>query len=94
MNKVKKPASIQSIVNWFEGNCCARKCYEEEDRRDAHHIKLQELAKRLKDVKMTHREFLIMLRSDKTICDLDDVEWKARRFTWDMSKEPFYKKYD
>jgi len=42
---------------------------------------------------MTHKEFLDMLRSDKTICNLSDVEWKARRFTWDLSKYPFYKKY-
>mgnify|MGYP001560499116 CR=1 FL=1 len=32
IGKVKKPAKIHSLVNWFFGNYCTRKCYEEDDK--------------------------------------------------------------
>ena len=79
---MKKPAKIQHLVNWFFGNCCARKCYEEDEKRYEHWLKLQELAKRLGGTEMTHIAFLGMMRGDKTICDLSDVEWKERKFSW------------
>jgi len=31
---------------------------------------------------MTHKEFLSMIRNDRTICDLNDEEWKKRKFSW------------
>ena len=27
--KIKKPAKIQTLVNWYYGNYCTRKCYAE-----------------------------------------------------------------
>ncbi len=80
--KVKKPVKIQTAVNWFFGNCCARKCYDENEKRYEHWLKLQELAKRMEGVEMAHSEFLSMIRNDKTICNLSDEEWKKRKFSW------------
>ena len=83
--KIKKPAKIQTLVNWYYGNYCARKCYNDLERQREHYPKLQELAKRMEGVEITHQEFLSMLRNDKTICNLSDEEWKTRRFSWRSS---------
>jgi len=80
--QAKKPAKIQHLVNWFFSNYCTRKCYEENEKAYQHWLKLQELAKRLEGVEMTHSEFLSMIRNDKTICDLSDEEWRKRKWSW------------
>ena len=79
---MKKPYKIQHVANWFFGNYCTRKCYEEIGKQKEHWDKLQELAKKLEGTEMTHSEFLLMIRSDKTICNLNDEEWKNRKFSW------------
>lgn len=70
------------MVNWFYGNYCARKCYEEIEKQRDHWNKLQKLAKKMEEVEMTHKEFLLMIRNDKTICDLSDGEWSKRKWSW------------
>ena len=89
--KIKKPAKIQTLVNWFYGTYCVTKCYDDEKRQQAHYPKLQELAKKLEGTEMTHKNFLIMLRNDKTICDLSDEEWKKRKFSWRKTDCPICK---
>ena len=89
--KIKKPAKVQTLVNWFYGNYCVTKCHEDLDRQQDHYPKLQELAKRLEGTEMTHKDFLIMIRSDKTICDLSDEEWKKRKFSWRKTDCPICK---
>lgn len=79
---MKKAVPVQQLVNWYYGNYCTRKCYNDDKRQQEHYPKLQELAVKLKDVMMTHREFLDLLRTDKTICDLSEEEWKTRKFSW------------
>lgn len=90
--KVKKPAKMQHLVNWFYGTYCVTKCHDDEERRQKHYPKLQELAKKLESVEMTHAEFLAMMRSDKSICDLSDEEWKKRKFSWRSTDCPICKK--
>ena len=80
--KIKKAVKIKSLVNWFAGNYCARKCYNDTDRQRNHWEKLQKLADKLEGFEMTHKDFLHMLRSDKVICDLTDEEWKNAKFSW------------
>ena len=82
---MKQRAKIHHLVNWFFGNYCTRKCYEENEKSYQHWLKLQEIAKRLEGVEMTHKEFLVMIRSDRTICDLSDEEWRKRKFSWRRS---------
>ena len=89
--KIKKPAKIQTLVNWFYGTYCVTKCHDDEERQQAHYPKLQELAKKLENAEMTHKGFLIMLRNDKTICDLSDEEWKKRKFSWKKTDCPICK---
>lgn len=84
-NALKKPAKIQHLVNWFFGNYCTRKCYDEFEKQREHWDKLQELAKKMEGTEMTHKEFLSMIRSDKMICDLSDDEWKRRKWSWKRS---------
>lgn len=79
---MKKAVPVQQLVNWYYGNYCTRKCYNDDKRQQEHYPKLQELAIKLKGVMMTHREFLDLLRTDKTICDLSEEEWKNRKFSW------------
>ncbi len=79
---MKKAIPIQQIINWYYGNYCVRKCYNDERRQDEHYPKLQELALKLKGITMTHGQFLTMMRSDKTICNLSDEEWANRKFSW------------
>lgn len=79
---MKKALSVQQLVHWYYGNYCTRKCYNDDRRQEEHLPKLKELAAKLKCVKMTHREFLELLRLDKTICDLSDDEWNNRTFSW------------
>ena len=81
-DRMKKPSKVKHLANWFFGNYCTRKCYDEIEKQREHWYKLQELTKRLEGVEMTHSEFLAMIRSDKTICDLSDEEWKKRKFSW------------
>ena len=79
---IKKRAKIQHLVNWFYGNYCTRKCYEEIEKQRKHWDRLQELAKKMDGIEMLHKEFLLMIRSDKTICSLSDEEWKKRKWSW------------
>ena len=79
---MKKAVPVKQLVNWYYGNYCTRKCYNDEKRKEEHTLKLYELAKKLKGTLMTHAQFLELLRSDKTICDLSDEEWKNRKFSW------------
>ena len=79
---MKKAVPVQQLVNWYYGNYCTRKCYKDNKRQQEHYPQLQELATKLKDVMMTHREFLDLLRTDKTICNLSEEEWKTRKFSW------------
>lgn len=89
--KIKKPAKIQNLVNWFYGNYCTRKCHDDLEKQQSHYPKLRELAKKMEGAEMTHQEFLSMLRSDKTICDLSDEEWKNRKFSWNKTDCPICK---
>lgn len=79
---MKKPVKMQHIVNWFFGNYCTRKCHNDEKRQREHYPKLTILAKKLDNLEMTHKEFISLLRSDKTICDLSDKEWNSRKGFW------------
>ncbi|MBN2422388.1 hypothetical protein JXB41_04110 [Candidatus Woesearchaeota archaeon] len=79
---MKRPVKIRHLVNWFHGNYCTRKCYEREELHNEHWPKLDELARKLEGTEMTHRDFLNMLRTDRTICTLSDDEWKNARFSW------------
>lgn len=90
--EMKNPAKIQHLVNWFFGNYCARKCYEEDEKRYEHWLNLQELAKKMEGTEMTHEMFLSMMRSDKTICNLNDEEWKTRKFSWKHTDCPICRK--
>ncbi len=80
--RMKKPYKIQQVVNWFFGNYCTRKCYEENEKQYEHWVKLRELAKKLEGTEMMHKGFLLMIRTDKTICNLSDEEWRKRKFSW------------
>ncbi len=90
---MKKAVPIKQLVNWFYGNYCTRKCYNDEIRQDKHVPKLYELAGKMRGTMMTHRQFLDLLRSDKTICDLSDEEWKSRRFSWWNTNCPICRKF-
>jgi len=91
--KLKKPAKIQHLVNWFYGNYCTRKCYNNIERQREHWNKLQKLAQELESIKMTHKAFLQMIRSDKTICTLSDDEWKNVKFSWRSTNCKICKKF-
>lgn len=80
--KMKNPIPIKQLVNWYFGNYCTRKCYDDLKTQRLHLEKLQEFANKLEGVKITHKEFLAMLRNDKTICNLSDEDWKKKRFSW------------
>ena len=77
-----KQVSIQHAVNWYFGNYCTRKCYKDINLQRKHYLKLETLASKLKDTKMTRKNFFEMLRADKTICNLSEQEWKERKFSW------------
>ena len=81
-SKIKKAVKIKSLVNWFYGNYCTRKCYNNIGRQREHFEKLQKLADNLDGLEMTHKDFLHMLRSDRVICNLSDEEWKNAKFSW------------
>ena len=80
-------------INWYYSNYCTRKCYNDEKRHEEHIPKLRELATKLKRVKMTHQEFLNLLRNDKTICDLSNEEWNNRNFSWNETDCVVCKKF-
>ena len=90
---MKKAVPIQQLVNWYYGNYCTRKCYLDEQRQEDHIPKLQELAKKMRGVEMTHNKFLTLIRSDKTICNLSDEEWQKRTFSWRNNKCLICKKF-
>ena len=79
---MKQPQKISTLVNWFYGNYCTRKCYGDEQTQQEHYPKLRELAQKLEGTTMTHRQFLNLIRNDKTICNLSDDECKKRKFSW------------
>ena len=58
------------------------KCRDDDPRLNTYYRKLQELAQKLSGTAMSHSQFLVMMRSDKTICDLSNEEWKKRKFSY------------
>jgi len=38
--EIKKPAKIQTLVNWFYGTYCVTKCHDDEERQQSHYPKL------------------------------------------------------
>ena len=75
---MKNPAKIQALVNWFYGNYCVRKCRQDPAKQREHWGKLQRLGAKMNGTKMTHKEFLSMVRSDRSICNLSDEEWNRK----------------
>ena len=93
----KKEYPIRNLVNWYFGNYCSRKCFDDLDRLVDHRDKLQEFAKKNPKLKMTHREFLELFNNHMKICTLDD-SFKRKAIFWKMftvlQKTPNYKSED
>lgn len=62
--KLKKPAKIEHLVNWYFGNFCAR-CgrIDGEDYGRGCYEKLQAIGGRIKVKEMTHAEFVRIIKS-------------------------------
>lgn len=77
---MKKAYKIHHLVNWFFGNYCARKCYEDCGQQYICWKKLQEFAGKCKDLELRHKEFLDLFCNEIKICRLPPKERRKPMF--------------
>ena len=69
--KIKKPAKIGHLINWYFGNFCAR-CGNIDDKEKNYGKdcwdNLQKLGEGLKNKEMLHRDFVHLVRGNSTFC--------------------------
>ncbi len=89
----KKEYPIMNIVNWYIGNYCARKCFDNLEKLADHRKKLRVFAEKNKTLKITHKEFLKLFNDHMTICTLDGT-FKRKVIFWkafvDLQNTPNY----
>ena len=79
----KKPYPIRNIVNWYIGNYCERKCFDNPERIMEHREKLLKFVEKNSEMKMTHRQFLDLFNNHMMICTLED-SFKRRSMGWTL----------
>ncbi len=89
--KPKNDYPIQHILNWYFGNYCTRKCFDNDTLLRDHYGKLMLFAEKNPNLKMTHKEFLSLFNKEMTICTLSPsfkkklVSWKLFRIFQDTA---------
>jgi len=83
MPEEKKKYPIQHVVNWYYGNYCARKCFDNDRRLYDHWKKLQLIVEKNKSLQITHRDFLDLFNDHFKICALED-SFKRKMVSWKL----------
>ena len=79
----KKSYPITRLVNWYFGNYCTRKCFDNDERLKDHYEKLQLFAQKNPKLEITHREFLQLFNDHMTLCSLDEG-FKRKAIGWTL----------
>lgn len=74
------PHKVKSkhALNWFYGNICTRKCYDDLNKQKRCYQKMQAIIKGYEDFLITHKIFIRVMRDKHKICDLDEATFKRR----------------
>ncbi len=73
---------VQRVVNWYEGNFCARKCFNKEGRMFDCHNKFQAIVDKNRGLLITHKEFKDLVdNGDIKICKLK-CNFRRRTVGW------------
>ena len=83
MPEEKKKYPIQHVVNWYYGNYCARKCFDNDERLSDHWEKLQLIVEKNKSLQITHHDFLTLFNNHFKICSLED-SFKRKMVSWKL----------
>jgi len=79
----KKKYPLRQLVNWYFGNYCSRKCFDNPERLKDHYDKLMNVVKNSPTVSMTHRDFLDLFNEHLSICTLSD-SFKRKSIGWTL----------
>ncbi len=74
--KEKKEYPIKTLVNWYFGNYCVKKCHSDLELQRKHWEQFQQFANKNPNLKMTHREFIEFFARQMIICIFDYNERK------------------
>ena len=83
MPEEKNKYPIRHIVNWYYGNYCARKCFDNDDLLSDHWQKLQLIVEKNELLQITHRDFLDLFNDHFKICTLED-SFKRKMVSWKL----------
>ncbi len=80
VSTIKYP--LRRVINWYYGNFCARKCFNDEERLFDCYTKLQQIITENKNLMITHKEFKDMIDNGMiTICVLKP-NFRRRTVGW------------
>lgn len=65
-------------LNWFFGNICVRKCYDNIDKQRNCYEKMKNIIKGYEDYLITHKMFIKVMRQKHKICDLTEEQFRKR----------------
>jgi len=81
MEKHEHP--IKSLVHWYFGNYCTRKCFDNDEKLHDHYTKLINFAEKNPQLRMTHHDFLWLFSNEMKICTLED-SFKRKMIGWKL----------
>ena len=79
----KRKLPIQGVINWYFGNYCMRKCFDDNKKLQDHHQKLQLFVEKNKNLKITNKEFLFLFNNHMRICNLE-YHFKCKMISWKL----------
>jgi len=76
LSKVKS----KHALNWFYGNICTRKCYDDLNKQKKCYQKMQGIIKGYEDFLITHKDFIQVIRNKHQVCDLNEEIFKRKEY--------------
>lgn len=74
---------ISHLVNWYIGNYCTRKCFDDPIVLSRHYEQLREFATKNPGLEMTHADFKDFFNDSMIVCTLDD-SFKRKSIGWSL----------
>lgn len=78
----KQKVKAKHALNWFYGNICVKKCYDDLDKQRRCNQKMKEMIKGHEDYFISHKDFIRVVREKHRICDISEELF--RRSEWDF----------
>lgn len=71
------------VLNWFYGNICTKKCYDDLDKQKRCNDKMKKMIKEYEDYLIYHKTFIDVVREKHKICNISEKLFKrSERDFW------------